>query len=64
MSCQKYAQVPSWAKDECLAICTGVVSAGSNSPDWNHRGNADGTSGQHETDFGMHFSIKLAWLDL
>ena len=46
-------QVPSWAKDECLAICAGGAgSAGSSSPDWNDRGNGDGTSGMHETDFG------------
>ncbi|ODN01561.1 Nostrin [Orchesella cincta] len=48
---QTILKVPSWAKDECLAFCTGGGSAGSTSPDWNDRGNGDGTSGQHETDF-------------
>lgn len=54
---QRILQVPSWAKDECLAICTGTVPTGNTSPDWNDRGNGDGTSGQHETDFGMRNSI-------
>jgi len=52
-------QVPSWARDECLIYSSGgggsvgAGSAGSSSPDWNDRGNGDGTSNQHDTDFGM-----------
>jgi hypothetical protein len=50
---QTILKVPSWAREDCLVFSSPEsTSGGSNSPNWNDRGKADGTSAHHDNDFG------------